>query len=308
MAAIGAATTLRQAGAYYGRSLPRRAVLTVPSSDWKKLTKLPTFTNTDCVVLDLEDGVADTAKQTARENIFRYLNESASKINREICVRINSMSSNHINDDVKLLKDLSTLIDCLFVPKVDSIDEIKWLADRLGSNRQYNLVLYCESAQSLVDLRSILTSASNLFPLQGVVFGSDDFSADVGINGRYSLDAYELTYARQKLVTICRLFENAQPIDMVYINFKDLDGLKKQSEQGAAWGFTGKQVIHPQQVPVVQTAFSPSESSIIWAKELIQAYEKHEKEEGKGAFTFRGQTMVDKPLLRRARYILNMTR
>ncbi|CAF2504916.1 unnamed protein product [Rotaria sp. Silwood2] len=281
------ATALRQAGAYYGRSLSRRAVLTVPSSDWKKLTKLPTFTNTDCVVLDLEDGVAETAKQIARENIFRYLNESASKINREICVRINSMSSNHINDDVKLLKDLSTSIDCLFVPKVESVDEMKWLADHLGTNRQYNLVLYCESARSLVDLRSILTSASSLFSLQGVVFGSDDFSADVGINGRYSLDAVELTYARQKLVTICRLFENAQPIDMVYINFKDLDGLKKQSEQGAAWGFTGKQVIHPQQVPIVQAAFSPSESSIIWAKELIQAFEKHEKEEGKGAFTFR---------------------
>ncbi|CAF3959987.1 unnamed protein product, partial [Rotaria magnacalcarata] len=157
-------------------------------------------------------------------------------------------------------------------------------------------------------LRSILTTASSLFSLQGVVFGSDDFSADVGINGRYSLDAVELTYARQKLVTICRLFENAQPIDMVYINFKDLDGLKKQSEQGAAWGFTGKQVIHPQQVPIVQAAFSPSESSTTWAKELIEAYEKHEKEEGKGAFTFRGQTMVDKPLLRRARYILNMAR
>jgi citrate lyase beta subunit len=127
-----AAAGLRQAGAYYGRSLPRRAVLTVPSSDWKKLTKLPTFTNTDCVVLDLEDGVAESAKQLARENIARYLNESASKINREICVRINAVSSNHIHDDIKLLKDLSTSIDCLFIPKVDSVDDMKWLADRLG--------------------------------------------------------------------------------------------------------------------------------------------------------------------------------
>lgn len=127
-----AAAALRQAGAYYGRSLPRRAVLTVPSSDWKKLTKIPTFSNTDCVVLDLEDGVAEIAKQVARENLARYLNESASKLNREICVRINAVSSNHIHDDVKLVKDLSTSIDCLFVPKVDSVDEMKWLADRLG--------------------------------------------------------------------------------------------------------------------------------------------------------------------------------
>ena len=127
-----AAAAVRQAGAYYGRSLLRRAVLTVPSSDWKKLTKLPTFTNTDCVVLDLEDGVAESAKQLARENIHRYLSESASNINREICLRINSVSSKHIHDDVKLLKDLSTSIDCLFVPKVDSVDDMKWLADQLG--------------------------------------------------------------------------------------------------------------------------------------------------------------------------------
>lgn len=144
------AAAIRQAGAYYSRSLPRRAVLTVPSSDWKKLTKLPTFTNTDCVVLDLEDGVAESAKNLARENISRYLNESASKVNREICLRINAVSSKHINDDVKLLKDLSTLVDCLFVPKVDSIDDMKWLADQLGvniylkkiSNEIYSCCLY----------------------------------------------------------------------------------------------------------------------------------------------------------------------
>ena len=127
-----AAAALRQAGAYFGRNLPRRAVLTVPSSDWKKLTKIPTFSNTDCVVIDLEDGVAEIAKQTARENLARYLNESASKLNREICVRINAVTSKHIDDDVKVVKDLSTSIDCLFVPKVDSVDEMKWLADRLA--------------------------------------------------------------------------------------------------------------------------------------------------------------------------------
>ena len=137
-----AGTVLRQAGAYYGRSIPRRAVLTIPSSDWKKLSKVPTFTKTDCVVLDLEDGVAATAKQIARENVFRYLNESASTLSREICIRINAVSSNHINDDVKLIKDLATLVDCLFVPKVDSVNDISWLADRLGVSISFCFLKY----------------------------------------------------------------------------------------------------------------------------------------------------------------------
>ena len=57
-----------------------------------------------------------------------------------------------------------------------------------------------------------------------------------------------------------------------------MDGLKIQSEEGARFGFTGKQVIHPTQVPVVQTAFSPSEQKIIWAKGLIEAFEQHQDE------------------------------
>ena len=146
---MSASGLLRQAGAYYGRSLARRAVLTVPSSDWKKVTKLPTFKDTDCVVLDLEDGVAESAKKSARENIARYLKDSINEIHREICVRINAVSSNHIEDDVHLLKDLSTSIDCLFVPKVDSIDDMKWLADRLGVSVRFNSIDIQEENSSL---------------------------------------------------------------------------------------------------------------------------------------------------------------
>ena len=63
---------------------------------------------------------------------------------------------------------------------------------------------------------------------------------------------------------------------MVYIDYKDLDGLKKQCEQGARMGFTGKQVIHPGQVDVTQTAFSPSDIKIKWAKGLIEAFKAYQ--------------------------------
>ena len=68
-----------------------------------------------------------------------------------------------------------------------------------------------------------------------------------------------------------------------HIDYKDLEGLKKYSEEGARMGFTGKQVIHPSQVPVVQTAFSPSEEKMEWATNLIKEFREHEKK-GKGAF------------------------
>ena len=89
-----------------------------------------------------------------------------------------------------------------------------------------------------------------------------------------------------------------------HIDYKDLDGLKKYSEEGARMGFTGKQVIHPSQVPVVQSAFSPSEEKIEWATNLIKEFREHEKK-GKGAFTFRGH-MIDMPLVKQANNIVQM--
>lgn len=108
---------------------------------------------------------------------------------------------------------------------------------------------YMESAASLLNLQNMIVtfirSSQNyrgLFKLEGFVFGSDDFCADIG--AERTSDASELIYARQKLVTHCKAFK-LKAIDMVYIDYKDLDGLKRQCEQGARMGFTGKQVIHP---------------------------------------------------------------
>ncbi len=82
----------------------------------------------------------------------------------------------------------------------------------------------------------------------------------------------------------------------------DLKGLKEQSEEGARLGFTGKQAIHPSQVPIIQEAFKPSNEKIEWAQELIKQFNEHQSE-GKGAFVFRGQ-MIDKPLLLQAQNIV----
>lgn len=97
-----------------------------------------------------------------------------------------------------------------------------------------------------------------------------------------------------------------QAIDAVYINFKDLEGLKRQSEEGASMGFTGKQAIHPTQIPVIQESFRPSDDKIDWAKGLVEGFEEAQKE-GKGAFVYRGQ-MIDMPLLKQAYNVLKIAK
>lgn len=93
-----------------------------------------------------------------------------------------------------------------------------------------------------------------------------------------------------------------QAIDAVYINFKDLEGLKKQALEGASMGFTGKQAIHPTQASVIQDAFAPSDERVKWALGLVSAFEEAQAA-GKGAFVYSGQ-MIDMPLLRQAFNVL----
>lgn len=227
-------------------------------------------------------------KQQARENIRNlFLNnkEVQSDTDGKYTVRINAPLSDLAKDDIKALftnLPKESLPKCVFVPKTNTPDEIKWLYEKLNNAiktnenliENLNLFFYMESATSLINLKEIIQTALNLtstkydnkFNLEGFVFGSDDFCADIGATRTY--DASELIYARQKMVTYCKAFR-LKAIDMVYIDFKDLNGLKLQSEQGFRMGFTGKQVIHPMQVDTVQEAFKPSEDKIKWASGLV---------------------------------------
>ncbi|OXB79912.1 UNVERIFIED_CONTAM: hypothetical protein H355_000942 [Colinus virginianus] len=123
------------------------------------------------------------------------------------------------------------------------------------------------------------------------------------IGATSSKETHDILYARQKIIVTAKAF-GLQAIDLVYIDFRDEDGLRRQSREGASMGFTGKQVIHPNQIAVVQEQFSPSPEKIEWAQELISAFEEHQRL-GKGAFTFRG-SMIDMPLLKQARNIVTL--
>ncbi|XP_015929081.2 citramalyl-CoA lyase, mitochondrial [Parasteatoda tepidariorum] len=291
---------------------PRRAMLYVPGHDQKKIGKLNSI-NVDCAVLDCEDGVAANMKADARRNICEML-QTFNFGKTDCAVRINSVESGLAEEDLIAILKNNKLPDTLVVPKLDNPSQLMWLNDVLRSHLQpkkefkmLNLLFLVESAISLLNLRSLCAKAMELsqegfFRLEGLIFGADDFCADIGANR--SSDSRELVTSRQMFVIYAKAFK-IQAIDMVHINYKDLDSLKKYSEEGANMGFTGKQVIHPMQVPVVQKAFSPSEEKIEWATELIKLFKIHQSE-GKGAFIFRGN-VIDKPLLLQAEYIIKMS-
>ncbi|KAJ8253401.1 hypothetical protein GJAV_G00212530 [Gymnothorax javanicus] len=290
---------------------PRRAVLYVPGNDQRKLRKL-TSLDVDCAVLDCEDGVALSKKAEARETIPKMLAEL--QLGRtEKCVRVNSVSSGLAEADLEVILQAEVLPPALMLPKVENTHEVQWFVDRFQHylrGRQLaepiRLVTFVETAVGLLNLKVVCAEVERLglkagLLHDGMVFGSDDFCASIGATR--TKDASELLYARQKVVVTAKAF-GLQAIDLVHIDYQDTAGLRKQAREGVLMGFTGKQVIHPNQIKIVQEEFSPSPDRVRWAQELIAAFGEHQKE-GKGAFTFRG-SMIDMPSLKQAQNIVAM--
>jgi citrate lyase subunit beta-like protein len=295
------------------RYVPRRAILYVPGNDIRKIRKIPSV-KPDSVVLDMEDGVAITRKAEARKTIQSVLdNVEVPFGSTECCVRVNSVQSGLCEDDMAMVCSLKNLPPTLMLPKVDNAEQLRWFAftlrTRLANRKltdKLGLIMFIESAAGVMKLRHLVEEGVRLshnspFTVEGLVFGSDDLCADIGATR--SKEADEVLYARQQVLLVAKSF-GLQAIDIVYIDYKDEQGLKRQAEQGCRWGFTGKQVIHPSQVPIVQQAFSPSPESVKYSRGLIQAFEESQKT-GKGAFVYEDK-MIDRPLLLQAKNIVQL--
>ncbi|XP_054257497.1 citramalyl-CoA lyase, mitochondrial-like [Macrosteles quadrilineatus] len=288
---------------------PRRAVMYCPGDDIKKINKGLT-SKADCIVLDCEDGVAINRKEAARD-LIKSVFDSAVPVRPEVSVRVNSVSSGLCDKDLAVILSASHTPQTIFLPKVESVENLQWFAEQLGQHlrkdSRVKLVMYAESARAILDLPDICRAAvqlsrSHMFVPVGLVFGSDDLCASLG--AARSVDGSEILYARQRLVLVAKAF-GLQAIDMVHIQFKDLDSLREQSIAGARLGYTGKQVIHPNQIETVQSAFLPSPEQVQWAREVVKGFNLSQQE-GRGAFVHAG-SMVDMPLLRQAENIIRIS-
>jgi citrate lyase beta subunit len=153
-----------------------------------------------------------------------------------------------------------------------------------------------ETAKGILNLKEIASHPR----LDAIIFGGEDFAASIGATR--TPDATELLYARQAVVVACAAFD-LQAIDIVTIDFKNLDVVRTEAEFGARLGYAGKQIIHPAQVEPVQTAFTPNDEAIAYAKRIVDAFETSQKE-GKGAFALDGK-MIDMPILKNAQKVLD---
>jgi citrate lyase beta subunit len=281
----------------------RRALLYMPGDDRHKIEKATTL-GVDCICMDMEDGVALSRKAAARATIARALREldfgKAEKL-----ARINSFGSGFEKEDLAAV--LPHRPDGIVIPKIEELSQIQLASEMIEAAELENgwpvgsirLLVDVETARGILNLKEIAGHAR----LDALIFGGEDFAASVGATR--TKEAIELLYAREATVTAAAAF-GLQAIDIVAIDFKDLEALRLESEFGAHLGFTGKQIIHPAQVGPVQAAFTPDPVAIAHAKRIVETFEASQAK-GAGAYALDGK-MIDRPLLKNAQKVLDRAR
>jgi citrate lyase beta subunit len=277
----------------------RRALLYMPGDNWKMITKSVTL-SVDCICMDMEDGTAISKKDEARVTIARALQELDFGKSEKLA-RINSVGSGWEKDDIETV--LPYRPDGIVIPKVESFEHVEWASQIIEAAElkhgwqvsSIRILIGVETAKGILNLKEIAAHPR----LDAIIFGGEDFAASIGATR--TKDAIELLYARQAVVVACAA-NDLQAIDIVTIDYKDIESLRLESEFGARLGYSGKQIIHPAQVEPVQTAFTPNDEAIAHAKRIIETFEVSQKE-GKGAYSLDGK-MIDMPLLKNAQRVL----
>ena len=277
-----------------------RSLIFVPGNNPRFLEKAKKI-QSDIVCFDLEDSVPDNEKANARKLIKGAL-KSRKSYDSSIFVRTNSPSSGKIPSDLKEIVQKG--IDGIVIPKVNNVKEMKKIEKTLSSLEKtrklkpIQIIPSIESAEGVVNTYSIASFGKRI---QAVVFGVFDLLNDLGIE--YSKESEGAKYSRTKIPVDARA-AGVAAIDAIWQDLQDSKGLENDCKVGKSLGYTGKSIIHPDQIPIVHMLFYPTKSEILWAEKVCEAYLTSTKK-GTGATTVDGK-MIDEVHFKHAKAILNL--
>ena len=283
-----------------------RSLLFVPGIDARKLNKAMA-SGADALILDLEDSVAHDDKAAARQTCLDFLQDARNKADRPtLYVRINALDSGLSEGDLDVV--MTGGPDGIVLPKSSGGADISLLDARLAvrealhdlpDGRTRILAIATETAGSLFGLG---TYAGASYRLTGLAWGAEDLATDLGAGANKSDGgawASPFLLARN-LCLFGAIAAGVQPVDTVYTDFRDLDGLHAEAEEACRHGFTGKLAIHPAQVPVINQVFTPSEDALAEARRIVEAF----KAAGNPGVVSLDGKMVDRPHLTAAERLL----
>ncbi|MBZ9794635.1 HpcH/HpaI aldolase/citrate lyase family protein [Mesorhizobium sp. ES1-4] len=282
-----------------------RSLLFVPGDSERKLEK-GFGAGADVIIVDLEDSVAPGNKATAREVAARFIVERKGQTSSAVYVRVNDLSTGLTDDD--LAKLIPARPDGIMLPKSNSGQDVQQLAAKLRVREAESglpdgsvkiLPIITETPAGVL---AAATYAGTSARLAGLTWGAEDLSAAVGAraardeHGRYT-DLFR--HARLTTILAAGAAEVAA-IDTVFPHYRDMAAFAAECAEAERDGFTGKMAIHPDQVPVINLAFTPSAEAVRQSAAIVAAFEA----EGNPGVVGIGGKMYDRPHLRLAERLL----
>lgn len=256
--------------------------------------------NPNGIILDLEDAVAPDKKLEAAylvRNALRAINFYGA----ERMVRINQLPGGL--DDLKFI--VPHHVNLILIPKCESGDEIKLIDIEIDKIKKIGNISYpiyympiIESALGIEKAFEIATASENVVAM---AIGLEDFTADLGV--QRTKEGNESLYARTRIVNACKAAK-IQPIDSVFSDVADMEGLAENVKNSKSLGFEGMGCIHPRQIAVIHENFAPGLEEIEKAKKIILAFDDA-KSKGQGVVSI-GTKMIDAPVVKRAEKTINL--
>ncbi|MGX5831901.1 HpcH/HpaI aldolase/citrate lyase family protein [Mesorhizobium sp. 43Arga] len=286
-----------------------RSLLFVPGDSERKLEK-GFGAGADVVIIDLEDSVAPQNKAAARDIAARVITEHRGQTSAAIYIRVNDLSTVLTDDDLAALVPAKP--DGIMLPKSNSGQDVQQLSAKLRVHEAENgladgsiriLPIISETPAGVL---AAATYAGASARLAGLTWGAEDLSAAIGAraardeHGRYT-DVFR--HARLTTILAAGAAEVAA-IDTVFPNFRDMAAFAAECAEAERDGFTGKMAIHPDQVPVINTAFTPSAEAVKQSAAIVAAFEAAGNP---GVVGIDGK-MFDRPHLRLAERLLARAR
>jgi (S)-citramalyl-CoA lyase len=266
---------------------PTRSWLFTPATHPDRFAKAAA-SSADVAILDLEDSVAPSDKDQARDTALGFLKTQKAEGARH-ALRINGLDTRAGLRDFDALVESGAAADFLVLPKAETTGHLLIL-DRLmtAASLETKLIGIVESVRGLTAVEAIALATPRL---AGLMLGAADMAADLG-----AATAWEpLAFARARLVAACAL-AGVTAIDAPYFDIRDPDGLEQEVARAVALGFRAKAAIHPRQIGAINTALTPTQETVERARAILA-------ENAKGVGTVDGQ-MIDEAVARKARRIL----
>lgn len=281
----------------------RRSMLYIPGNNPAMLQNGGVY-GADSVLLDLEDAVALNQKDAARI-LVRNMVKSINYYNCEVTVRVNHIGTPFGKADLEEIVPLQP--DAIRFPKTETIEELAELIKFIEEienkhNLPHDKMKIHAMIETAIGVQNVYQIANFSKRVDAITIGGQDLTADMGIVK--TKDNVGIDYARKQIVMAAKAAK-IDAIDTVFADIEDEEGLKEETEYIKKIGFTGKAVINPRQIAIVNGVFMPTENEIRKASKIYRGWIKA-KSEGIGVFAIDGK-MVDAPVMERAKRILEVS-